>query len=385
MNNSFDKIIDTLGLTFDDVLLLPNYTEVKREDIDVSSHLTTKIKLEIPIICAPMDTVTDGKVAIILGKLGGLGIIHRNFTVEKQVSEIEKVKKENLLSAAAVGVGNELEDRVEALVNAGVDVLVIDSAHGFSKWVIEATKYISQKYKNITLISGSIATAAGAKALIDAGAQGLRVGMGPGSICTTRIVAGMGVPQITAILETTAVAKQYGIPVISDGGLRFSGDLVKALSAGASTVMTGSLFAGCVETPGKLIIQNGEKYKSYRGMGSVSAMKDGSAARYGQEYRKGQEKKLIAEGVEGLVSCKGTIEEVVTQLMGGLKAGMYYAGVKNIKELQTNTRLMRITQASLTESHPHDILLKSLFGNCHSERRDAPSGASRSRGISQLV
>jgi len=360
MNNSSDKIIETIGLTFDDVLLLPNYTEVKREDIDVSSHLTAEIKLEIPLICAPMDTVTDAKVAIILGKSGGLGIIHRNLTVEKQAREIEKVKKEDLLAAAAVGVGNEFEQRVGALVKAGVDVLVIDSAHGFSKWVIEATRFISQNYKNIALISGSIATAAGAKALIDAGAQGLRVGMGPGSICTTRIVAGMGVPQITAILETVAVAKQYGIPVISDGGLRFSGDIVKAISAGASTVMSGSLFAGCEETPGKLIIKNGQKYKSYRGMGSVSAMMDGSAVRYGQEYRKGQEKKLIAEGVEGLVTYKETIEEVVTQLMGGLRAGMYYAGVKNISELQGKTRLIRITQASLTESHLHDILVEGV-------------------------
>lgn len=353
-----NKIIDTIGLTFDDVLLLPNYTEMKREEMDIASFLTERIKLGVPFLSAPMDTVTDAKVAIILGKLGGLGIIHRNLSKVEQVEEVEKVKKEDLLVAAAVGVGNDFEERVESLVKAGVDILMIDSAHGFSKWVIKATKYISQKYKNIALISGSVATAAGAKALIDAGAQGLRVGMGPGSICTTRIVAGMGVPQITAILETVAVAKQFGVPVISDGGLRFSGDIVKALASGASTIMSGSLFAGREETPGKLITKNGKEYKSYRGMGSVSAMKDGSAMRYGQEYRKGQEKKLIAEGVEGLVPCKGTVEEVVTQLIGGLRAGMYYAGVKNIKELRTNTRLMRITQASLTESHPHDIIIK---------------------------
>lgn len=351
-----NKIIETIGLTFDDVLLLPNYTEVKREETDISSYLTAKIKLKIPLISAPMDTVTDAKAAIILGVLGGLGIIHRNLTVGEQALEVEKVKKEDLLVAAAVGIGNDFEERVEALAKAGVDVLLIDSAHGFSKWVIEATKYISQNFKRIALISGSVATAAGAKALIDAGAQGLRVGMGPGSICTTRIIAGMGVPQITAVLETVAVAKQFGVPVISDGGLRFSGDIVKAMAAGASTVMSGSLFAGCDETPGKLIIKNGQKYKSYRGMGSIEAMKEGSAARYGQEYRKGQEKKLIAEGVEGLVPYKGKLEDLIAQLVGGIRSGMYYLGVENIPQLQEKTRFIRITPASLIEGHPHDIL-----------------------------
>lgn len=364
------KIIEEVGLTFDDVFLIPNYTQVKREEIDVSSFLTQKIKLKIPVVSAPMDTVTGAKLAIALGKLGGLGVIHRNLRIVEQVQEVEEVKKENLLCAAAVGVGADLEERVKELVGAGVDVLVIDSAHGFSKWGVEATKFISENYKNIALVAGSVATAAGAKALIEAGADALRVGMGPGSICTTRVVAGMGVPQITAVLNTVAVAKQFGIPVISDGGLRFSGDIVKAICAGASTVMSGSLFAGCEETPGKIVTKNGppatpgeawragKKYKSYRGMGSIEAMKEGSAARYGQSYRAGQEKKLIAEGVEGLVPYKGTVEEVVTQLVGGLRSGMYYAGVKNIKELQEKTRLMRITQASLTESHPHDIIIK---------------------------
>lgn len=352
-----DKIIDTVGLTFDDVLLLPNYTEVKREEIDVSSNLTRKIKLAIPLLSSPMDTVTTADLAIALGRLGGLGVIHRNLNSEKQADEVKKVKKEDLLAAAAVGVGKDLEERVVMLVKAGADVLVIDSAHGFSKWVIEATKYISENFRNIALISGSVATAAGAKALINAGASGLRVGMGPGSICTTRIVAGMGVPQITSILETVSVAKQYGVPVISDGGLRFSGDIVKALATGASTVMSGSLFAGCLEAPGEIITKNGKKYKSYRGMGSFAAMKEGSATRYGQEYRRGGEKKLIAEGVEGLVPYKGTVEETVTQLIGGLRTGMYYAGVKNISELQEKTRLIKVTQASLIESHPHDIII----------------------------
>ncbi len=351
------KIVDTAGLTFDDVLLVPNYTDVKREEINLESQLNKRIKLSIPIMSSPMDTVTDAKMAITLGKLGGLGIIHRNMSIQDQAKEVKMVKKETEIVGAAVGVGSDFETRLKALSVEGLDVVVVDSAHGFSKWVVEATKYISQKYKNIVLISGSIATAAGAKALITAGADVLRVGMGPGSICTTRIVAGMGVPQITAIMETSAVSSKYNIPIIADGGIRYSGDIVKAIAAGASFVMLGSLFAGTAESPGKLIEIEGKKYKNYRGMGSVSAMKDGSAVRYGQEYRKGQEKKLIAEGVEGLVAYKGTVEEVVAQLTGGLRTGMYYAGVKNISELQEKTRLMRITQASLTESHPHDIII----------------------------
>ena len=353
-----DKIIDTVGLTFDDVLLLPNFTEIKRNLIDVESYLTQKIKLKIPLLSSPMDTVTEDKLAIAIAKLGGLGVIHRNLTISAQVDLVKKVKKEIGFTAAAVGVGEDFETRVTDLVDADCDILIIDSAHGFSKWVIESTKYISSKYPRIEIISGSIATSSGAKALIEAGAKGLRVGMGPGSICTTRIVAGMGVPQVTAILETASVSKKYGIPIISDGGLRFSGDIVKALSLGASSVMSGQLFAGTKESPGSLISVKGKKYKSYRGMGSISAMKDGSAQRYGQEYRKGYEKKLIAEGVEGLVPYQGTVDEVVNQLIGGLKTGMYYAGVKNIKELQENTRLIKVTQASLIESHPHDIIRK---------------------------
>ena len=353
-----EKIIGTPGLTFDDVLLIPNYTEVKRDDIDISSSLTAVIKLKIPLISSPMDTVTEKEMAIAVGKLGGLGVIHRNLTVEDQIVQVSAVKKENLLVASAVGVGSDLPLRVDSLIRAGCDVLFIDSAHGFSKWVIEATSFIAKKYPKIGLISGSVATASGAKALIEAGAKGLRVGMGPGSICTTRIVAGMGLPQITAVMDTVTVAQKFGIPVISDGGLRTSGDIVKALASGASTVMTGSLLAGCRQSPGKLVTINGKKYKSYRGMGSVSAMREGSAQRYGQQYRQGQEKKLIPEGIEGYVPYQGTLEDVVTRLMGGLKAGMYYTGVKNVTELQENTRFIRVSQSSLIESHPHDIKTK---------------------------
>jgi len=357
MNQS--KIIDNVGLTFDDVLLLPNYTEIRREEIDVSTHLTTRIKLPIPLISSPMDTVTTSSMAIALGKLGGLGVIHRNLTIEHQVEQVTQTLKEVSLVGAAVGIGKDLEERVENLVQAGVRVIVIDSAHGYSKWVIEATKFITSKYKEIDLIAGSVGTTVASKTLIEAGASALRVGMGPGSICTTRIIAGVGIPQVTAILEAVKISQKYAVPIIADGGLRNSGDIVKALAAGADTVMSGSLFAGCFETPGELVEVKGKKYKKYRGMGSIASMKAGSAARYGQEYRIGQEKKLIAEGVEGLVNYKGKLADVVTQLVGGIKAGMYYTGVKNISELKEKTSMIRITPASTSESHPHDIIINA--------------------------
>lgn len=346
------------GLTFDDVLLLPNYSDIRREEIEIATKLTDRITLAIPLLAAPMDTVTESNLAIAMGNLGGLGVIHRNMEIERQKKEVEITKGGTEYAAAAVGIGSDLSERAEALIEAGADIIVIDSAHGFTKSVISATEFISGKYPQTVLVSGSVATAAGAKALIEAGAKVLRVGMGPGSICTTRIVAGVGVPQLTAILETVAVAKQFGAAVIADGGLRTSGDIVKALAGGAAAVMAGSLFAGTLEAPGKLITIKGKKYKSYRGMGSVAAMKEGSAARYGQNYRKGQEKKLVAEGVEGYVPYKGTLAEVTGQLTGGLRAGMYYTGAVNLKELSEKTRFMKVTPASVTESQPHDIVVK---------------------------
>lgn len=380
------------GLTFDDVLLLPGYSQVKREDIDLSTRLTKNITLSIPLLSSPMDTVTDAKLAIALAIQGGIGIIHRNFSIEQQVLQVRKVKKItpnsptsslNALKApnslntptvdqkgrlrvgAAVGVGKDLENRLKALVTAEIDVILVDSAHGFSKWIIETTQYIKKNYPRIPLISGNVATQEGAQALIKVGADILRVGIGPGSICTTRVISGMGVPQITAIKEAVSVAKKHNIPVIADGGIRLSGDITKALACGASTVMIGSLFAGCKEAPGKMMrLEKNKKqvwYKYYRGMGSIAAMKEGAASRYGQEINKG--KKLIAEGVEGLVPYKGTVEEFVSQMIGGLKAGMYYVGAKSIPDLWQKARFVRITPAAITESHPHSIIVTNTGEN----------------------
>ncbi len=354
---TFKRFFPIDGLSFDDVLLLPNYTQIKRDEINLSSYLTRTIKLKIPIVSSPMDTVTEEELAKAIALKGGIGIIHRNLSINKQALMVKNIKSKRLMVGAAVGVGKDLKARVKSLALAGVDVIVVDSAHGFSKFVIEATTFIKKSYPHLPLISGNVATYEGAIALIKAGTDALKVGMGPGSICTTRIISGMGVPQITTILETVKAAKPYKIPVIADGGIRFSGDITKALAAGASTVMIGSLLAGTSEAPGKLVKINGKKYKFYRGMGSTSAMKDGAAARYGQKYRKGKERNLIAEGVEGLVPYRGKLANFVFQLMGGLRAGMYYLGTKNITELQRKAKFIKITHGSLIESHPHDILI----------------------------
>ena len=363
------------GLTFDDVLLLPGYSDFSRSQINLSTRLTKKINLKIPFVSAPMDTVTEAKLAISLAKLGGIGIVHRNLTIENQAREVKKIKKQKLLAGAAVGASS-FEKRAEFLVKAEVDVIVVDSAHGFSKGVIEATRYIKKHFPKIEVISGNIATADGAKALIRAGADGLRVGMGPGTICTTRIISGMGVPQITAIQEISKVAKKFNIPIIADGGIKFSGDIVKALATGASTIMMGSFFASASESPGKVIIlkrdqvphrflsifnQRNEKYpfKEYRGMGSSSAMKKGARVKSEDEFhgKSYKDRVLIAEGVEGLVPIRGTVKDLIEQALGGIKSGMYYTGAKNIRELWQKAKFIQITQASLTESHPHSILV----------------------------
>ena len=428
------------GITFDDVLLVPQYSEVTPNMIDLKTHLTKKIVLNIPMMSAAMDTVTESKMAIAMARQGGIGIIHKNMSIEAQADEVDKVKRsengvitdpfflspdntlqdadnlmakfrisgvpitENgrlvgiitnrdlkfetdftkkisesmtseglitikdiekqikyplsakddqgrLLCGAGVGITGNMMERVDALVAAHVDVIVVDSAHGHSKNILEAVKKIKAKYPDLQVIAGNIATGAAAQALIDAGADAVKVGIGPGSICTTRIVAGIGVPQISAIMDCYEVAKQSGIPVIADGGIKYSGDMTKAIAAGANVCMMGSMFAGCDEAPGTFELFQGRKYKVYRGMGSIAAMENGSKDRYFQEGAK----KLVPEGVEGRVAYKGTLEDTVFQLIGGIRSGMGYCGCPTIEDLKERGKFVKISAASLRESHPHDI------------------------------
>ena len=376
------EISNDSTLTFDDVLLKPGYAGFSRSDISLASKLTRNITLSAPLVSAPMDTVTESKLAIALGKSGGIGIIHRNLSIKDQAAEVAKVKKAGHLVGAAVGSSPGYEARVEALVKAGVNVIVVDSAHGFSKFVIEATEFIKKHHK-VDVIAGNIATAEGAEALIKAGADGLRVGMGPGAICTTRIVSGMGVPQLTAIIESAKVARKHGIPVIADGGINYFGDITKALAAGASSVMMGRLFAATEESPGEVVeftrdqvparfrsIMNGSetyKFKSYRGMGSIGAMERGKKISSEDEFHgKSYSDKsvLVAEGVEGLVPCSGDLDDVAATMIEGVRSGFYYVGAKSIAELWDTAVLRRITSASLSESHPHDLFITSA-GNSY--------------------
>lgn len=466
------------GLTFDDVLLIPAKSEILPADVELITNLTKRIKLNIPLVSAAMDTVTESRMAIALAREGGIGIIHKNMSIECQAQEVDKVKrsehgvivdpfslspehmlyeanelmgkykisgvpitkkgklvgiltnrdlrfetdfnkpieevmtKDNLITApegttldeaqeilrkhkieklpivdkynnlkglitikdiekavqypssakdeggrllagAAVGVTKDMMDRVDALVNAKVDVIVLDSAHGHSKGVINSLRKIKETYPDIDVIAGNIATSEAAEDLIKAGADALKVGIGPGSICTTRVVAGIGVPQITAIQNVAEVASKYGIPVIADGGVKYSGDLPKAIAAGADVIMLGSLFAGCEESPGETEIYQGRRFKVYRGMGSLAAMSEGGKDRYFQE----EAKKLVPEGVEGRVPYKGPVSETTFQLIGGLRAGMGYCGTRTIADLKNNGRFIRITGAGLRESHPHGIYI----------------------------
>lgn len=368
------------ALTFNDVLLRPGYSDFDRGNISLQSQLTNRIKLRMPLVSAPMDTVTEHELAIALAKAGGIGIIHRNLTIDQQVKEVKKVKKAGQLVGAAVGSSSGYEDRVNKLINAGADVLLVDSAHGYSVKVIKAVKYIKEHF-DIDVIAGSIATKDGAQALIDAGADGLRVGMGPGAICSTRIVSGMGVPQLTALLEVASVAGEAGVPVIADGGIINSGDGTKALAAGASTIMMGRMFAATEESPGSTIKLNAKQvpsrfqsivdgsdsyaFKEYRGMGSVGAMKRGLEVSSEDEFhgKNYHGDTLIAEGVEGLVPCSGSVGKLVSQFMGGITSGMYYVGAKTIDELWRTAEFIRITEASLTESHPHDLFITDTGGN----------------------
>ena len=464
------------GITFDDVLLAPQYSEVTPNMIDLTTYLTKKIKLNIPMMSAAMDTVTEHRMAIAMARQGGIGIIHKNMSIEEQADEVDKVKRsengvitdpfylspehtledannlmakfrisgvpitengklvgiitnrdlkfetdfskkikesmtsENLITAkvgitleeakailakarkeklpivdddnnlkglitikdiekqikyplsakddqgrllcgAGVGITANMMERVEALVNAHVDVIVMNSAHGHSKNILDAVRKVKAAYPDLQVIAGNIATGEAAKALIDAGADAIKVGIGPGSICTTRVVAGIGVPQISAIMDCYAVAKEYGIPVIADGGIKYSGDMTKALAAGGNVCMMGSLFAGCEEAPGSIELYQGRKYKVYRGMGSIAAMENGSKDRYFQEGAR----KLVPEGVEGRVAYKGSLEDVVFQMVGGIRSGMGYCGCPTIPELQERGKFVKISSAALRESHPHDI------------------------------
>lgn len=362
------------ALTFDDVLIKPNYSGFDRSAIKLDSKITKRITLTCPIVSSPMDTVTEAPLAIALAKLGGVGFVHRNLRITDQAAEVKKVKDAGMLVGAAVGSNPGYEERVAALVEAGVDIILIDSAHGYSKKVIDAVKYVKSNY-DVDVVAGSVATFEGAEALIEAGADGLRVGMGPGAICSTRIISGMGVPQMTAIFETVRAAKPHGVPVIADGGISYSGDVVKALAAGASTVMFGRLFAATEESPGVLhelpadqvpsrfqnILDGSKtyKFKEYRGMGSVAAMKRGAEVSSEDEFhgKSFTGDTLIAEGVEGLVPCSGTVQQLVTQMTGGVTSGMYYIGAQTIPELSEKSVFMKITHASLTESHPHDLFI----------------------------
>jgi len=354
-----DKVA-MLGLTYDDVLLLPDASEVVPSEVETSTRLTRNISLKIPLVSSAMDTVTESLMAIAMAKAGGIGIVHRNLPIEEQVAHVKAVKKSGIVGAA-VGVGDDGFARASALIEAGVDVVVVDTAHGHHRAVLDAIARIKKEFPQIEIIGGNVATRSGAQALINAGVDAVKVGVGPGSICTTRVVAGVGVPQVTAIMEAHKACVKADIPLIADGGLQYSGDIAKAIVAGADTVMLGSLLAGCDESPGDLVEINGRKFKRYRGMGSLGAMqsrgeqKSYSKDRYMQDDVLSEDK-LVPEGIEGKVSYRGPVAVVVHQLVGGLRSGMGYAGAATISDLQRNGMLIQITSAGLQESHPHDIL-----------------------------
>lgn len=481
------------GLTFDDVLLIPAESDVLPNEVDLSTHLTKNIKLNIPLMTSAMDTVTESGMAIAIAREGGIGVIHKNMTIEDQATEVDKVKrsengvitdpfylspentaldaenlmrkyrisgvpicekdgtlvgiltnrdmrfmsdysvkiasvmtpkdklvtgvagmtleeakkvlmaskveklplvdkngkltglvtikdieksfkypntardsKDRLLCAAAIGVTNDMLDRAKALADAQVDAFILDSAHGHSKNILKAVEMVKNAFPHISLIAGNVATAEGTEALIKAGADAVKVGIGPGSICTTRVVAGIGVPQITAIYDSAEVADKYGIPIIADGGIKYSGEIVKAIAAGGSVVMVGSLVAGCEESPGDTEIYQGRQFKVYRGMGSLGAMNKGSADRYFQNGTK----KFVPEGVEGRVPYKGPVGDTVFQMMGGLRSGMGYVGCHSIEELRTNAKFIKITGAGLVESHPHDVYITKEAPNYSGSKQD---------------
>ncbi|EJO03587.1 IMP dehydrogenase [Oenococcus oeni] len=367
----FSNKYTKLGLTFDDVLLIPAKSEVTPDQVQLGTDLTPSLHLNIPILSAAMDTVTESPMAIQLALNGGLGVIHKNMLLTEQAKEVSKVKQAvidfdkypdaatdeygRLIVAAGVGVTNDTLDRVKDLVEAGADAIIVDSAHGHSEGVLRKIREIRETYPTLNIIGGNIATGAGAQAIFEAGADVAKVGIGPGSICTTRVVAGVGVPQITAITDAAEVASKYKKTIIADGGAKWSGDIVKAIAAGGNAVMLGSMLAGTQEAPGEVVVgEDGNKYKTYRGMGSMAAMQNGSKDRYFQGEVK-EVNKLVPEGIEAVTAYKGTVDHVIFEDLGGLRAGMGYTGSATIKDLIENAQFVRITNAGLVESHPHDV------------------------------
>ena len=369
--SNWDTKFAKKGLTFDDVLLIPAESHVLPNEVNLSTQLADNLKLHIPLISAGMDTVTEGPMAIAMALQGGVGVVHKNMSIQAQAGEVANVKSvvvpagatkaavddnNRLLVAAAVGVTSDTFERAETLLKAGADAIVIDTAHGHSAGVLRKIAEIREHFPDATLIAGNVATGEATRALFDAGVDVVKVGIGPGSICTTRVVAGVGVPQITAIYDAASVAREYNKPIIADGGIKYSGDVVKALAAGGNAVMLGSMLSGTTEAPGEIFEDNGKKYKAYRGMGSVGAMAQahGSSDRYFQGGVN-EANKLVPEGIEARVEYKGDVSDIVFQIDGGLRSGMGYVGADDIPTLIEKAQFVQITNAGLIESHPHDV------------------------------
>ena len=342
------------SLTFDDVLLIPKYSDVLPSETDISLNLSKKINLKVPFLSSAMDTVTESKMAVAIAQAGGIGVIHRNLNIRKQSQEVMKVKKKKLIVGAAVGTNNEDVDRARSLIDNGCDLIVIDTAHGHSAKVLKVLSKLKKINFNVPICVGNIATAEASKKLYNSGADIIKVGIGPGSICTTRMVAGIGVPQISAIMEVKGALKNKKIKIISDGGIKFSGDIAKALAAGADAIMMGSIFAGTDESPGKKFKIKGKLYKQFRGMGSIGAMSSGSANRYFQKNFK-DKSKFVPEGVEGRVEYKGNVSKIIYQLQGGLRSSMGYIGAKDINQIQKKAKFIKITKAGFYESMVHSV------------------------------
>ena len=342
------------ALTFDDVLLLPRFSKVLPSDTDISLNLTKNIKLKTPFLSSAMDTVTESPMAIAMAKSGGIGIIHRNLDIKKQSQEVAKVKKNNLFVGAAIGTSSEDLNRVKSLVDSGVDLIIIDTAHGHSEKVLKILSKVRKNNHKIPICVGNIATGEAAKKLYNSGADIIKVGIGPGSICTTRMVAGIGVPQITAVMEVSKALKGKNTKIISDGGIKFSGDIAKAIAAGADAIMMGSIFAGTDESPGKKFKIKNKFYKQYRGMGSIGAMSAGSSNRYFQKNHK-DKSKFVPEGVDGRVKYKGNVSKIIYQLKGGLRSSMGYIGAKRLNDIKKNAKFIKITKAGFYESMVHSV------------------------------